>query len=175
MRWIALAVIAVITPLSLLAASQLPQGLKSQPLPLPGGTATSSRPGDAVQFLLPDEIRVEARHPALVDLRFRVADGLHINAHAPRDKTLIATRLAVIEGQGFRVTAVDFPPGADFAPAFAPHEKLSVYSGEFVLEAHLIAEPGEHLLEAKLRYQACDKDACMPPRSLPIVVNVIAK
>src|ERR1700679_4029157 len=104
MRWIALAVLAVMAPFSLLTASQLPQGLKSQPLPLPGGLATSSRPGDAVQFLLPKEIRVEARHAELVNLHFRVADGLHINAHAPHDKTLIATRLAVIEGQGFRVT-----------------------------------------------------------------------
>lgn len=167
-----LRMLAALAPLPLLAAFQLPQGLKSPPLPLPGATASRPSASDAVRFL-PEPIRVEARHPSLVDLHFRVADGLHINAHVPHEKTLIATRLAVLEGQGMEVTAVDFPPGADYTPPFAPHDKLSVYSGEFVLRAHLIVQPGEHLLAAQLRYQACDSNACMPPRTLPIAVSVI--
>jgi Disulphide bond corrector protein DsbC len=176
MRWMVAAVLAFTAPLTV-AAFQLPQGLKSQPLPLPEGTSLQSRSKgtSAVQFLFPAQVRVEARHPVLVDLRFRVGDGLHINSHAPHEKNLIATRLAVIEGQGIRVNAVDFPPGADYALAFSPKQKVNVYTGEFILQAHLIAEPGEHLLAAQLHYQACDANACMPPRDLPIVVSVIAK
>ena len=100
---------------------------------------------DAV--LSPDKVNIPARHAAQIDLHFRVADGLHINSHAPTDKTLIPTRLAVVEVQGLNVTAVDFPAGTQYAPQFAPREKLSVYTGEFVLHAHLTAQPGEHLLE----------------------------
>jgi hypothetical protein len=149
------------------------QVIKDQPLPLPDGA--NQRADAAVQFLSPDMINIPARRAAQIDLHFRVADGLHINSHAPTDKTLIPTRLAVVEVQGLNVTAVDFPPGTQYAPQFAPREKLSVYAGEFVLHAHLTAQPGEHLLEGGLRYQACDANACLPPRTIPVSVTVVAQ
>jgi hypothetical protein len=149
------------------------QVIKDQPLPLPDGA--NQRADAAVQFLSPDKINIPARHAAQIDLHFRVADGLHINSHAPTDKTLIPTRLAVVEVQGLNVTAVDFPAGTQYAPQFAPREKLSVYGGEFVLHAHLTAQPGEHLLEGGLRYQACDANACLPPRTIPVSVTVVAQ
>jgi hypothetical protein len=149
------------------------QVIKDQPLPLPDGA--NQRADAAVQFLSPDKVNIPARRAAQIDLHFRVADGLHINSHAPTDKTLIPTRLAVVEVQGLNVTAVDFPPGTQYAPQFAPREKLSVYAGEFVLHAHLTAQPGEHLLEGGLRYQACDANACLPPRTIPVSVTVVAQ
>jgi hypothetical protein len=118
---------------------------------------------------------VPAHHATQIDLHFRVANGLHINSHAPSEKSLIPTRLAVVEAPGLNVTAVDFPPGTDYAFQFSPREKLSVYTGEFVLQAHLLAQPGEHALEAGLRYQACDANSCMPPHTIPVSVVVVAK
>ena len=149
------------------------QVIKDQPLPLPDGA--NQRADAAVQFLSPDTINIPARHAAQIDLHFRVADGLHINSHAPTDKTLIPTRIAVVEVQGLNVTAVDFPAGTPYVPQFAPREKLSVYAGEFILHAHLTAQPGEHLLEGGLRYQACDANACLPPRTIPVSVTVVAQ
>jgi hypothetical protein len=149
------------------------QVIKDQPLPLPDGA--NQRADTAVQFLYPDKINIPARRAAQIDLHFRVADGLHINSHAPTDKSLIPTRLAVVEVQGLNVTAVDFPPGTQYAPQFAPREKLSVYAGEFVLHAHLTAQPGEHLLEGGLRYQACDANSCLPPRTIPVSITVVAQ
>jgi hypothetical protein len=149
------------------------QVIKDQPLPLPDGA--NQRADAAVQFLYPDKINIPARRAAQIDLHFRVADGLHINSHAPTDKTLIPTRLAVVEVQGLNVTAVDFPAGTQYAPQFAPREKLSVYTGEFILHAHLTAQPGEHLLDGALRYQACDANACLPPRTIPVSVTVVAQ
>ena len=163
--------LTAIVGLVCLAASG--QVIKDQPLPLPDGA--NQRADAAVQFLSPDKINIPARHAAQIDLHFRVADGLHINSHAPTDKTLIPTRLAVVEVQGLNVTAVDFPAGTQYAPQFAPREKLSVYSGEFVLHAHLTAQPGEHLLEGGLRFQACDANACLPPRTIPVSITVVAQ
>ena len=155
---------------SLGAAGQV---IKDQPLPLPGG---ANRSGDAaVEFLSPEKVNVPARHGAQIDLHFRVADGLDINSHAPTDKSLIPARLAVVEVQGLNVTAVDFPPGTEYAPQFAPREKLSVYTGEFILHAHLTAQPGEQVLAGALRYQACDANACRPPNSIPVSVTVVAQ
>jgi Disulphide bond corrector protein DsbC len=150
------------------------QVLKDQPLPLPGG-ANQRDATAAVQFLYPDKINIPARRATQIDLHFRVADGLHINSHAPTDKSLIPARLAVVEAAGLNVTAVDFPSGTEYAPQFAPREKLSVYTGEFILHAHLTAQPGEHLLEGALRYQACDANACMPPHTLPVSITVVAQ
>jgi hypothetical protein len=163
--------LTAIVGLVCLAASG--QVIKDQPLPLPDGA--NQRADAAVQFLFPDKINIPARRAAQIDLHFRVADGLHINSHAPTDKTLIPTRLAVVEVQGLNVTAVDFPAGTQYAPQFAPREKLSVYAGEFVLHAHVTAQPGEHQLEGGLRYQACDANACLPPHTIPVSVTVVAQ
>ena len=151
------------------------QVMKDQPLPLPGDANRQGDAAAAVQFLSPEQVTVPARHSAQIDLHFRVADGLHINSHAPREKSLIPARLAVVEVQGLNVTAVDFPPGTEYALQFSPREKLSVYTGEFVLHAHVMAQPGEHFLEGALRYQACDQNACMPPHTIPVSVTVVAQ
>jgi hypothetical protein len=163
--------------LLLLAASVVcaAQVIKDPPLPLPGITGRPQGQNVAVQFLDPEHVTVAARHAGVIDLHFHVADGLHINSHAPLDKSLIPARLAVVESPGLKVTAVDFPPGAAYALQVAPHDKLSVYTGDFVLHAHVTAEPGEHLFAGELRYQACDSNACMPPHSIPVEITVLAQ
>jgi hypothetical protein len=155
-----------------LVGASLLQVIKDQPLPLPGQKTDRAA---AVQFLYPEHVTVPSGHPAQVDLHFSVAAGLHINSHAPLDKTLIPARLAVVEAPGLRVSAVDFPSGTEFALQVAPNEKLSVYTGEFVLHVHLTAQAGAHDLSALLRYQACDQNACMPPHSIPVSVTVVGE
>ena len=173
MRWAAVVLFATMTACCC-AARQLP--IKDPPLPLPGGTQQPrASPRDAVQFVDPAQVTVVAGRPATLDLHFRVANGLHINSHAPHEKMLVPTRLAVVEEEGVDVTAVDFPPGASYTLAFSPKEKLSVYTGDFILHAHLTAQRGDHLLQAGLRYQACDVNVCMPPQTLSIEIGILAK
>jgi hypothetical protein len=128
-----------------------------------------------VQFLYPEQVTIAAGKPAVVDLHFRVNNGLHINSHTPSAKSLIATQLLVNEPSGVNVATVDFPPGAEYSPAFDPSQKLSVYTGEFVLHAHVTARAGQHLVQALLRYQACDANSCYPPRTAQVALNVVAK
>jgi Disulphide bond corrector protein DsbC len=158
-------------------AQQLPQGLKDPPLGIhgQGDERSGSASKDPVQFLAPYQVSIDARRPTVVDLKFHVADGLHINSHAPHEKTLIPTRLAIVEDQGVNVSAVDFPPGTDYALAFSPKEKLSVYTGDFTLRAHVTAQRGEHSLQGLLHYQACDVNSCMPPRNLQVSLSILAK
>ena len=56
-----------------------------------------------------------------------------------------------------------------------PSTKLSVYTGEFTIQAKIVAAAGNHLVEAKLHFQACDKNACMPPKTIPVAIDVIGK
>jgi hypothetical protein len=141
-----------------------------------GSTSAESKTTKGmVTYLFPEQVSIPAQKSTAVELHFRVADGLHINSHAPREKSLIATNLAVAETSALKVTGVEFPAGTDYAFAFDPSEKLSVYTGEFTVNAHLTAPAGNYMLQGLLRYQACDSRSCYPPKTIPVAVDVIAK
>jgi hypothetical protein len=108
-------------------------------------------------------------------LHFRVAQGLHINSHTPSDEFLIPTDFSIPDGMGVRLGAASYPPGTIISLAFDPKTKLSVYTGEFDIQARIVATPGNHLVQAKLRYQACDQNQCMPPKTINVPIDVIGK
>lgn len=135
--------------------------------------ATAAEP---VRFAGPAQVELARGRAQTVDLRFQIRSGLHIQSHAPRDKSLVRTELIVAEPEGLEVEAVSFPPGELFASSAFPNEKLSVYTGELVLHARLrAAAAGERRLAAALRYQACDANTCFPPKQAPVVVEVAAR
>jgi hypothetical protein len=141
---------------------------------LPWETNEAQDAKQFVKFLYPEQVSVAANQDSIVDLHFRVNPGLHINSHAPHEKSFIPTQLLVAEPPGVTVGPVDFPAGTDFSLAISPNEKLSVYTGEFVVRAHVKAKAGDHLIAGQLRYQACDATSCFPPRKIPVAVNVVA-
>lgn len=161
------AVVALLLVWTRLAHTQFPAAEK--------GAQSSGRSADSVRFLFPDQVSIPAKKVTEVDLHFRVANGMHINSHTPHSKLLIPTNFAIPEKTGINFSAVDFPTGSDYSFSFSPNEKLSVYAGEFVLKAQITAQPGDHLVEAALRYQACDSNSCYPPKIIPVVFNVAAK
>lgn len=131
--------------------------------------------GAAVEYLFPEQVTLAAGKASDVELHFRVAPGLHINSHAPKDEFLIPTTFSIPEGGGVRLEVADYPAGSEFTLPLDPETKLSVYTGEFTIHARIVAAAGNHLVEAKLHFQACDKSACMPPRTIPVAIDVIGK
>jgi hypothetical protein len=129
----------------------------------------------AVEYLFPEQVTLPANKPSTVALHFRIAPGLHINSHTPKDEYLIPTTFSIPEGAGVRLEGASYPAGADFTLPLDPDTKLNVYSGEFVIQARIVAAAGNHLVEAKLRYQACDNNACMPPKTIVVAMDVIGK
>ncbi len=133
-------------------------------------------PAEPVVYTAPAQVTLAHGKPQMVDLHFRIRDGLHINSHTPHDKDLIRTELIVAEPAGLDVQAVDFPPGIDFASKAFPNEKLSVYTGELVLHMRVLAtRTGEQRVQGALRYQACDADTCYPPKNAAVAVDVVAR
>lgn len=130
---------------------------------------------EAVEYLYPEQVTVAAGKASPVSLHFRIAPGLHINSHAPKDEFLIPTVLSFPADSGVRLENAAYPAGVDFVLPADPKTKLNVYSGEFAVQAKLTAQPGDHLVEAKLRYQACDQNACMPPKTITVPIDVLAK
>lgn len=130
---------------------------------------------EAVAYLFPEQVSVPAGKPSPVTLHFRIKQDLHINSHSPREQFLIPTVFSIPESSGVRLAAASYPPGADFTLPADPKEKLSVYTGEFIIQARIVATPGDHMVEAKLHYQACDQNACMPPKTITVPIDVIGK
>jgi hypothetical protein len=129
----------------------------------------------AVAYLFPEQIVATADKPTAVDLHFKIANGLHVNSHTPHSDYLIPTTFKLPEKGAVRLANATFPPGVDYAFPINPEEKLSVYTGEFIIHAEFVAAKGEHLVEGTLHYQACNNDSCMPPHSIPVAIDVIAK
>jgi hypothetical protein len=157
------------------ALSVLALGSAAQKLPWQTPENEGGSPPQLVRFLYPQQVTLPAGKPATIEMHFRINDGLHINSHEPRQKSLIRTELIVAEPEGVKIPAVDFPVGVDYAFPADPTQKLSVYNGEFVLKMHLTAQRGNHLVEGALRYQACDTNTCFPPRKLPVAVDVVGQ
>lgn len=131
--------------------------------------------GAAVEYLFPEQVTVAAGKPITVALHFRVAQGLHINSHTPKDEFLIPTTFSIPEGAGAQLDSANYPPGEVFTLPADPTTKLSVYTGDFTIQASIIAPAGSHLVEAKLHFQACDKAVCLPPKTIPVAFNVVGK
>jgi hypothetical protein len=129
--------------------------------------------GAAVEYLFPEQVTVSAGKPSPVALHFRIAPGFHINSHTPKEDYLIPTSLSIPETSGVALKDAIYPDGTDFTLPLDPTTKLSVYTGEFAIRARIVAPRGNHLVEASLHYQACDKNACMPPKTITVPIDVI--
>jgi DsbC/DsbD-like thiol-disulfide interchange protein len=130
---------------------------------------------EAVQYLYPEQVTVPAGKASPVALHFRIKQGLHINSHQPKDEFLIPTVFSIPDSSGVRLEAADYPPGVDFVLPVDPGTKLVVYTGEFTIQTRIVAQAGDHLVEAKLHYQACDANACLPPKTITVPIDVVGK
>ena len=143
--------------------------------PLTAAQDHSVAKNSAVEYIFPEQVTVPAGKPSAVEMHFRIGRGLHINSHAPKDSYLIPTVLSIPASSGVSLENATYPPGVDFTLPLDPNTKLSVYTGEFTIFTRIVAQRGNHLVEAKLRYQACDNNACMPPKTITVPIDVIAK
>ena len=114
--------------------------------------------------------------PATVPLSFDVSSGFHINSNHPKSEFLIPTVLKVEATTDIIIGKTTYPEGQDMSFAFAPDEKLNVYTGDFEIDVlvrplHSV-QPGKYVIRGTLRYQACDNTACYPPKNLPVSFDV---
>lgn len=139
------------------------------------GHARAQNRQEAVTYLFPEQVTLAAGKPSTISLHFRVAQGLHINSHAPSDDSLIPTVFSVPAASGVHLEAASYPAGAEMTLSVDPNTKLNVYTGDFVIEVRFKATSGDHLVQGKLHYQACDQEKCMPPKTIAVPIDVIGK
>jgi hypothetical protein len=163
---IKLSTIAALALTALLARAQF----VDSGAPGPAGSKSQS-----VVYLFPEQVTIHAGKPSAVDLHFRVGPGLHINSHTPSDKFLIATTFSLAGSEGVQLAAASYPAGEFITLASDPNTRLSVYTGEFVIHAQIVSAAGNRLAQGRLHYQACDRNECMPPKTITVPIDVIAQ
>lgn len=148
-------------------------------LALLSAVALAQEPGTkvpSVELASVGKVQVKAGGTAAVQLDFRIGSEFHINSHKPKSELLIPTVLKLTASAPVAVASVKYPDGQDMSFPFSPDEKLSVYSGDFtitaVIKAPANAPSGDFPVSGSLHFQACDRSACYPPRSLPVNFNV---
>lgn len=121
-------------------------------------------------------VTVTRGKPNTVRLHFRVGTGFHVNSNQPHSEFLIPTALRLDAPTDIVIGRITYPPGEEMTFAFAPDEKLSVYTREFPLaiDVHPLAGvvPARYRIHGELKYQACDNAACYPPKKLPVEFEI---
>ena len=150
-----------------------------------GGASTSDQqttsgklpPADVVRASA-DAVEVKAGGSGEANVKLIVASGYHINANPPSFPYLKATEITVEPGDGLTPGKPVYPQSVTRKFAFSK-DPLAVYEGETAIKLPLSAESsaqkGSHTLKGKLRIQACDEEACYPPRTIDTSIPVTIK
>ena len=109
---------------------------------------------------------VHAGGPVRLALRVTLPDGFHVQSDKPRDPMLIPTVLSIEPPNGVTLRQIVYPAPADFAQA-GQKLPLAVFEQQFLIGVRVVLDksvtPGEVVVPARLRYQACDASTCFPP------------
>ena len=103
--------------------------------------------------------------------------GYHVNSNTPSEKYLIPLRLTW-EPSALEAVEVVFPK-----PHMEKYEfssiPLSVFTGDFELvtrfKVSANATNGPGMALGKLRYQACNNNSCLPPKTVEIRLPVVVQ
>ncbi|MFN2531593.1 MAG: protein-disulfide reductase DsbD N-terminal domain-containing protein [Pyrinomonadaceae bacterium] len=106
-----------------------------------------------------------------------IPSGLHIQSSRPLDKFLVATKLELTAPSGVRIGPVSYPRARVVKLKFSK-SAVAVYEGRAVLRFRIALTPsfggGSAEIKGKLRFQACNDEACFPPvtRDVSVWVNL---
>jgi hypothetical protein len=139
-----------------------------------GNMDATGKPKSYVLYAAESQTIPAAKH-AVLELRFHIVQGYHVNSHTPKSELLIPTALTLQPADGVKASPPEYPAGQPFSFSFDPSDKLDVYAGDFTLKLPVVAAAGAHTIDGSLKYQACDHASCYPPRTLPVKVIFTAK
>ncbi len=127
-------------------------------------------------------LEADAVHPGesiKAALEVKLQEKFHVHSNKPLDPLLIPTVLKVEPPAGFTLAGTAYPEPVMLKAQFQT-EPLAVFEEHFTLGALLNVgadvAPGSYTIPASLKYQACDDEKCLPPKTLKLefTVNVVA-
>jgi DsbC/DsbD-like thiol-disulfide interchange protein len=107
-------------------------------------------------------------------ISIQLRDGYHVNSNTPSDDYLIPLRLTW-SAAPLAAGETTYPKPQLEKYEFS-EKPLSVFSGDFDLHSRFQvpagAPSGPNVLLGKLRYQACNARACLPPKTVEVRLPV---
>ena len=155
--------------LSLIVILLIPVSFYSSPAP------QSSDDVNINGSLAPDKVKKGRVTRASVVMD--IPAGLHVQSNKPLDKFLIATKLDVETPSGITVGPVSYPRPLMRKLKFSKG-MVSVYEGKAMIRFNVTVPAnysgGSGEIKGKLRFQACNDEACFPPvtREVKMWLNV---
>ena len=158
-----------------LVTHPIPPALLTAPPPLASAQVLASTKVDGVLvpakgYAVPttlEHVHASARIDGdAIVVTLTIDAGFHINAHKPSFDYLVPTDIAFTIP---KPSAVAYPPSMRFKSTFAP-DGLDVYEGDVSLVATFPKGvlSGVMAVNADVTAQACTKDTCLPPATLPV-------
>src|SRR3954451_7063386 len=130
-----------------------------------GASAQMRRPRAEVTPVI-EKAGAHAGETARVALKVSLPEGLHTQSNKPRDENLIPTEISITVPPGVTVNEIVWPPATDLKQNGA---LLAVFEQTFAVGVELAIDssvrPGDLIVPAGLRYQACDANLCYAPAS----------
>ena len=112
--------------------------------------------------------------PFRVAIVIDVAEHWHINANPANAEGLIPTTLTLPSTASVVIDRIVYPKGATTKVSWSDGP-VSLYTGHTIIfaEGHVnaAAQPGPVKLEGSLRYQACNDQVCIAPKTVPVVIE----
>jgi hypothetical protein len=143
-------------------------------LALPGQAQQFRRSVGVASVLPPGPVELKAGQKLVVPLKVAIRPGYHINSNEPAEDYLIPTRLTW-EESSLKTLSIEYPKAEIVNYDFAA-KPLSVYSGTIEIRSvWAVPDPlpaGLKELTGKLRYQACNDKACLPPVTADVTLPV---
>ena len=155
--------------LPLIVALLIPVSFYSSPAPQSAADVNVSG------SLAPDKVKKGrvVRASVVMD----IPAGLHVQSNKPLDKFLIATKLDVETPAGMKVGPITYPRALMRNLKFSKGA-VAVYEGKSVIRFNVTVPAnysgGSGDIKGKLRFQACNDEACFPPvtREVKMWLNV---
>jgi hypothetical protein len=126
-------------------------------------------------WVKPDKIKRQRSTQGTVVME--IPAGLHVQSNKPLDKFLVPTKLEVEAPQGVRIGAVIYPRALMRKLKFSKG-KVAVYEGRALIRFN-VTVPASYTgnsaeIKGRLRFQACNDEACFPPvtREVKMWLNV---
>jgi len=130
--------------------------------------------GNVLTIAPPDRLTAKAGSAAEAKLKVELRSGYHCNSNTPSDDYLIPLKLTWATG-ALEAGEVVYPKPQMEKYSFS-EKPLSVYTGNFEIITHFKvaagAAPGDAVVPAKLRYQACTERMCLPPKTVEVSLPV---
>lgn len=123
--------------------------------------------GQEAQWVTYSSVQVgKSKERMEVLINFEITEGYHIQEAAPRDASLVPTKLTLDLPDGWIILGTEFPEPERLILE-GNVDTLMVYSGTMPVRLFLEttgAPSMEAIVTARLNYQACDHRKCFYPR-----------